>query len=56
VTPLQKLDVMEGYINTVHYVMNVNGDDSVIKNMTWQEYIEGRDEKEQQYIQTSAQQ
>lgn len=56
VTPLLKLDVMEGYINTVHYVVNVNGDDSVIKNMTWQEYIEGRDEKEKQYFQTTAQQ
>lgn len=56
VTPLLKVDVMEGYINTVHYVVNKTGDNSVIMNMTWQKYIEERDEKEKQYIQTSAQQ
>jgi uncharacterized protein YPO0396 len=42
VTPLQKIHVIENYINTVHYVSNVEGNNSELQNMTIEEY---RDKK-----------
>lgn len=38
VTPLQKINIIENYINSVHFVSNQNGDNSLIKHMTIQEY------------------
>lgn len=38
VTPLQKIHVIENYINSVHYVSNTEGNNSEIKNMTVDEY------------------
>ncbi|HTF17798.1 MAG TPA: ATP-binding protein [Chryseolinea sp.] len=40
VTPLQKIHVIENYINTVHYVSNVEGNNSELQNMTVEEYRE----------------
>lgn len=38
VTPLQKIHIIENYINTVHYVSNVEGNNSELQNMTIEEY------------------
>lgn len=38
VTPLQKIHVIENYINTVHYVSNVEGNNSELQNMSIEEY------------------
>jgi uncharacterized protein YPO0396 len=38
VTPLQKIHIIENYINSVHYVSNTEGNNSEIKNMTVDEY------------------
>ena len=40
VTPLQKINVVEGYINFVHLTSNDNGSHSKIRNVTIQEYKE----------------
>lgn len=44
VTPLQKIHIIENYINAVHYVSNTEGNNSQIQNLTVEEY---RDEKYQ---------
>jgi uncharacterized protein YPO0396 len=38
VTPLQKIHIIENYINAVHYVSNTNGSNSEIQNLTVEEY------------------
>jgi len=38
VTPLQKIHIIEEYINSVHYVYNDNGADSMVRNLTLAEY------------------
>jgi uncharacterized protein YPO0396 len=38
VTPLQKIHVIENYINSVHFVSNSEGNNSELKNMTVEEY------------------
>lgn len=38
VTPLQKIHVIENYINAVHYVSNTNGNNSELQNLTVEEY------------------
>jgi uncharacterized protein YPO0396 len=43
VTPLQKIHIIEEYINSVHYVYNENGADSMVRNLALAEY---RAEKE----------
>ncbi len=40
VTPLQKLNIIENYVNTVHYIVKQNSEESVIKIMTMEEYFE----------------
>ncbi len=40
VTPLQKIHIIENYINAVHYVSNVLGNNSEIRNLTVEEYKE----------------
>lgn len=44
VTPLQKIHVIEDYIRSVHFVHNEGGSNSVLRNLTLEEY---RAEKEQ---------
>lgn len=39
-TPLQKIHVIEDYINAVHFVCNEGGNNSVIHNLTVEEYRE----------------
>jgi uncharacterized protein YPO0396 len=40
VTPLQKINIIENYINTVHFVANETGDNSVVRDLTIHEYRE----------------
>ncbi|MEX2233136.1 MAG: ATP-binding protein [Cyclobacteriaceae bacterium] len=40
VTPLQKINVIENYVNAVHFVSNKEGKNSQIRNLTYEEYIE----------------
>ncbi len=40
VTPLQKINIIEDYINAVHFVHNEGGKRSVLKNLTVDEYRE----------------
>ncbi len=40
VTPLQKIHVIEGYINAVHFVHNEGGHNSILRNLTVEEYQE----------------
>ncbi len=43
VTPLQKVNIIENYIKAVHLVSNENGDNSVVRNLTIQEYMEEKE-------------
>jgi uncharacterized protein YPO0396 len=38
VTPLQKIHIIENYINSVHYVSNTEGNNSELQNMSVEEY------------------
>lgn len=38
VTPLQKIHIIENYIDTVHYVSNTEGNNSELQNLTVEEY------------------
>lgn len=38
VTPLQKIHIIENYINSVHYVSNTDGNNSELQNLTVEEY------------------
>ncbi|MCL5978210.1 MAG: AAA family ATPase [Nitrospirae bacterium] len=38
VTPLQKIHIIENYINSVHYVSNTNGNNSELQNLSVEEY------------------
>jgi uncharacterized protein YPO0396 len=42
VTPLQKINIIDNYINTVHFVANESGSNSVVRDLTIQEYREER--------------
>lgn len=43
VTPLQKIHIIENYVRSIHFVHNVEGRDSCVRNLTIKEY---RQEKE----------
>jgi uncharacterized protein YPO0396 len=43
VTPLQKVNIIENYIKTVHLVFNENGDNSVIRDLSIHEYMEEKE-------------
>ncbi|HEX4044419.1 MAG TPA: ATP-binding protein, partial [Gammaproteobacteria bacterium] len=38
VTPLQKIHVIEDYVRSIHFIANPNGCDSVIRNLSIEEY------------------
>jgi uncharacterized protein YPO0396 len=38
VTPLQKIHVIEDYIHAVHFVHNQGGQESILRNLTLEEY------------------
>ena len=42
VTPLQKIHIIENYINSVNYVSNTEGNNSEIQNMTVEEYRDAK--------------
>ncbi len=42
VTPLQKIHIIENYINSVHFVSNIEGNNSELQNMTVEEYKEAK--------------
>ncbi|MCX9083764.1 MAG: AAA family ATPase [Candidatus Methanoperedens sp.] len=46
VTPLQKINIIENYIHYVHFVSNENGSNSLIKDLTIQEYRTEKERKE----------
>jgi uncharacterized protein YPO0396 len=39
VTPLQKINIIEDFINYVHFVSNPNGQDSVVRDLSKSDYI-----------------
>lgn len=43
VTPLQKIHIIEPYVSSVGFVHNDHGQDSQLRNLTIQEYREGRE-------------
>jgi uncharacterized protein YPO0396 len=43
VTPLQKINIIEDYINAVHLVTNQNGQYSTITNLSKKEYLENKE-------------
>ena len=43
VTPLQKIGIIENYINAVHFVANQNGEYSTITNLSKQQYLENKE-------------
>ena len=45
VTPLQKIHVIEDYVNSVHFVHNPGGNQSVLRNLTIEQY---QQEKQQE--------
>ncbi len=51
VTPLQKIHVIEDYVNSVHFVHNEGGCNSVLRNLTIEEYR--RDKEQYQTLQES---
>ena len=51
VTPLQKINVIEDYINAVHYVSNPNGQQSLVRNISKAEYLK---EKAERFAQQNA--
>lgn len=51
VTPLQKINIIENYVNAVHFVSNKEGNNSQIRNLTYEEYME---EKIKRKIEASA--
>ena len=44
ITPLQKINVIEDYINSVHFISNKNGNESEVLNLTKIEYKERKEE------------
>ena len=46
VTPLQKINIIENYIRSVHFVSNENGNNSFIKNLSIKEYRAEKERKE----------
>ena len=44
VTPLQKVNIIEEYINTVHLISNFSGQDSRVRNIPIEQYIKEKEE------------
>lgn len=44
VTPLQKVNVIENYVQRVHFVHNADGKNSQVRNMTLEQYRKERDD------------
>jgi uncharacterized protein YPO0396 len=40
VTPLQKINIIENYVNAVHFISNKDGNNSQVRNLTYEEYVE----------------
>jgi len=45
ITPIQKINVIEPYISTIHFVHNREGMDSSVIGLSVEEYIRKRGEK-----------
>lgn len=43
VTPLQKINVIEEYINTVHFVSNPTGQNSMVRDITKEQYLKEKE-------------
>lgn len=44
VTPMQKINVIEEYINTVHFVSNPSGQNSMVSDISKEQYIKLKEE------------
>lgn len=44
VTPLQKINVIENYIEAVHYVSNPSGQKSMVRNISKQRYLQDKEQ------------
>ncbi len=44
VTPLQKINIIEDYINAVHFVSNPTGQTSVVRTITKEDYLKEKNE------------
>lgn len=44
ITPLQKLNIIEDYVQSIHYIHNHDGKESVVRNMTVEEYRAKKEE------------
>lgn len=51
VTPLQKINIIEDYINAVHFVSNKDGSCSDVLNLTKREYLENKERYVSQTLQ-----
>lgn len=49
VTPLQKINIIEDYINYVHFVSNLNGQNSVVRDLSKAEYVQEKAEYLKQF-------
>jgi uncharacterized protein YPO0396 len=43
VTPLQKINIIEDYINAVHFVSNPGGNRSMVRTLTKSAYLKEKD-------------
>lgn len=53
VTPLQKINIIENYINAVHFVANQDGRNSQVRNLSMAEYFEEKQRLEELESQVS---
>jgi uncharacterized protein YPO0396 len=44
ITPLQKINIIENYINAVHFIANPTGENSIVTNLTKKQYLESKEE------------
>ena len=50
VTPLQKINIIENYVNTVHFVSNKDGNNSQVRNLTYTEYLQEKVKRQLQSL------
>ena len=50
VTPLQKIHVIENYISHVHFVHNEGGNNSMLRNMTIEQYNKEKASRQQEQL------
>ncbi|WBA82956.1 SbcC/MukB-like Walker B domain-containing protein [Endozoicomonas sp. GU-1] len=51
VTPLQKIHVIEDYVNSVHFVHNQGGNHSMLRNLTIEQYRQEKQQEQERLLQ-----